>query len=578
MKQTEIGLIPEDWEVKSISEIADIKTGPFGSSLHEKDYVLDGTPIITVEHLGEMGITYNNLPKVSEVDRKRLNTYSLQVDDIVFSRVGSVDRNAIVSEFEAGWLFSGRLLRIRIQDKNINAKCLSYYFHQEIFKQRVRSVAVGQTMASLNTKIVSSLKFALPTLKEQQAIADILKDTDNYIESLEKLIAKKLFLKQGAMQTLLAPKPGWEIKKWREVAPLQRGFDLPNQDLQLGPYPVVYSNGINNFHIKYLVKGPGVVTGRSGTIGKVNYVENDFWPHNTTLWVTNFNGNNAKFIYYSFLKIDIKNYSTGSGVPTLNRNDLHDFDLSIPPLTEQVRIATILSDIDSEVKIIEDKVKKAYLLKQGIMQHLLTGRIRLANSENQNINTTPQKHNEHFEDAVLIGVLAHYFGTPNFPLTRFKYTKVSYLLKRYKKHQAKGYLKKAAGPYNPQTRYGGAEKIALTKDYVTTHKASYKGKEFEGFVPGSNIAEALHYFNEWYGGDSITWLEQFKFEKNDHLELWATVDMAVEELKDERKVINVASIKQVLQANKEWQAKLTRPIFSDDNIRKAIIKLDTLFD
>ena len=90
----------------------------------------------------------------------------------------------------------------------------------------------------------------------------------------------------------------WELKRIIDISPLQRGFDLPNKNLQKGIYPVVYSNGIINYHHKPQVKAPGIVTGRSGTIGKVTFVEKDYWPHNTTLWVTNFKNNVPKYIYY----------------------------------------------------------------------------------------------------------------------------------------------------------------------------------------------------------------------------------------------------------------------------------------
>lgn len=147
----------DKWETKKLGEVSQIKTGPFGSSLHEKDYVEDGTPIITVEHLGERGIIYDNLPMVSEFDRRRLRAYSLQVGDIVFSRVGSVDRNALIRKKENGWLFSGRLLRIRPKEKNVYSAFLSYLFHYEPTKQQIRNVAVGQTMPSLNTAIMKTI-------------------------------------------------------------------------------------------------------------------------------------------------------------------------------------------------------------------------------------------------------------------------------------------------------------------------------------------------------------------------------------------------------------------------------------
>ena len=202
-KKSEIGDLPTDWRILEIGQIANVRTGPFGSSLHERDYVDDGTPIITVEHLGERGIMHANLPMVSNTDRKRLISYSLEEDDIVFSRVGSVDRNARVSGTERGWLFSGRLLRLRPFVPDVNTSYLSYHFHSEPFKQRVKAVAVGQTMASLNTRILKGVLVMLPSLAEQTAIADFLSDMDAEIQALECKLAKARQLRQGMMQDLL---------------------------------------------------------------------------------------------------------------------------------------------------------------------------------------------------------------------------------------------------------------------------------------------------------------------------------------------------------------------------------------
>lgn len=132
-----------------------------------------------------------------------------------------------------------------------------------------------------------------------------------------------------------------------EVAPLQRGFDLPVNQMTLGPYPVVMSNGIGGWHSKYMVKGPGVVTGRSGTIGSLHYIEQNYWPHNTSLWVTSFNGNEPRFIYWLYASIGLERFGSGSGVPTLNRNDVHDLRVGFPSdVVEQRRIGTFFSCLD----------------------------------------------------------------------------------------------------------------------------------------------------------------------------------------------------------------------------------------
>jgi len=195
-----------EWENVRIADVAEVKTGPFGSVLHESDYVQDGTPIITVEHLGEFGVIHSNLPLVSDSDCQRLRAYLLDTGDLVFSRVGSVDRNALIRRAETGWLFSGRLLRVRPERKRVFAPYLSFQFHSEDFKRRVREVAVGQTMASLNTQILKNLAISLPSWPEQAAIADVLVDMDAEIEALEARREKTRALKQGMMQELLTGK------------------------------------------------------------------------------------------------------------------------------------------------------------------------------------------------------------------------------------------------------------------------------------------------------------------------------------------------------------------------------------
>lgn len=150
--------------------------------------------------------------------------------------------------------------------------------------------------------------------------------------------------------------PTWEQRKLGDVAPLQRGFDLPVNQMTPGPYPVVMSNGIGGWHSKYMVKGPGVVTGRSGTIGSLHYIEQNFWPHNTSLWVTSFNGNEPRFIYWLYASIGLERFGSGSGVPTLNRNDVHDLRVGFPcDVAEQRRIGTFFSRLDSLITLHQRK-------------------------------------------------------------------------------------------------------------------------------------------------------------------------------------------------------------------------------
>ena len=165
-----------------------VQTGPFGSQLHARDYVEQGTPIITVEHLGENRIIHENLPCVTDKDKERLSRYTLETGDIVFSRVGSVDRRAIVHQEENAWLFSGRCLRVRPNRQKIDPAYLSWFFGLSTFKEYIRQIAVGATMPSLNTTILSEVPIYYPiSLKKQQAIACILGALDDKIELNQRM-------------------------------------------------------------------------------------------------------------------------------------------------------------------------------------------------------------------------------------------------------------------------------------------------------------------------------------------------------------------------------------------------------
>ena len=410
--RTEAGVIPEDWELEAISAIASVKTGPFGSALHERDYVDNGTPIITVEHLSEYGIKYQNLPLVSDADRLRLKTYLLRAGDIVFSRVGSVDRNSLVTQDEDGWLFSGRLLRVRVSSKhNTFPRYLSYHLHTESFKKRVHSVAVGQTMASLNTQILRAVKVVLPPLPEQRAIAAVLSDVDELIGSLELLIAKKRAIKQAAMQGLLTGRtrlPGfggeWEMRRLGDLGTFSKGRGIKRTDLRRTGagcvrYGELYTR-YENYVSKPVSKAPqdvadtalpirqgdlmfaasGETADEIGTC--VAYVGSEPAYAGGDIIVLRASGQDAVYLAHLLNAPVATRQKTrmaqGDAVVHIRADHLAAIELPLPPpLPEQQAIATILSDMDAEIAALEHRLDKTRAIKQGMMQQLLTGSIRL---------------------------------------------------------------------------------------------------------------------------------------------------------------------------------------------------------
>ena len=142
---------------------------------------------------------------------------------------------------------------------------------------------------------------------------------------------------------------GWTSTTIGDVVTLQRGYDITRAEQRPGPVPVVSSGGISSWHDEAMAKGPGVVLGRKGTLGRTYYVDRDYWPHDTTLWVRDFKGNDPRFVYYFFSNLDFRYLDVGSANPTLNRNHVHPLPTTWPPITEQRAISKVLGDLDDKI-------------------------------------------------------------------------------------------------------------------------------------------------------------------------------------------------------------------------------------
>lgn len=149
--------------------------------------------------------------------------------------------------------------------------------------------------------------------------------------------------------------------KLGEAITLKRGYDLPLNQRTPGPYPIITSCGVAEYHQKFKAKGPGVVTGRTGTLGEVFYIQQDFWPHNTALYVQDFKGNNPRFVFYLLQTLGFKLRSAAAAIPTVNRNYLHLLPINLPPLWVQERVGQILCKFDD---LIENNHRRIQLLEE----------------------------------------------------------------------------------------------------------------------------------------------------------------------------------------------------------------------
>lgn len=294
--------------------------------------------------------------------------------DILISASGTIGR-IVIYNGEPAYFQDSNIVWIDNNEQDVLNNLLVYLY------ENVNWNTENTTIARLYNNNLRSIEITFPSIPEQQKIASFLSSVDKKIAQLQQ---KKRLLedyKKGVMQQIFSQElrftrengsayPDWEERKMKDVAPLQRGFDLPTSKIIEGDYPVVYSNGILRKHNEFKVKAPGVITGRSGTIGQVTYINEKFWPHNTSLWVTDFKGNDPKFIYYLYQFFKLERFNAGSTVPTLNRNDVHAVKKHIPIRSEQTQIAHFLSAIDKKIAVVQAQIEHTQQFKKGLLQQM----------------------------------------------------------------------------------------------------------------------------------------------------------------------------------------------------------------
>lgn len=362
-KQTEVGVIPEDWSFDYIENLSNITTG----GRNTQDRVDDGL--------------YPFFVRSQTVER--INTYSFDGEAVLTAGDG-VGTGKIFHYINGKFDAHQRVYRISDFNERIKGYFFYLYFSSH-FYNRIMQMTAKSSVDSVRREMIARMLIPVPPKAEQEAIAECLGDADALIESLEQLISKKRQIKQGAMQELLTGKrrlPGfsgeWEKKRIGDVLTIAHGKSQHAVMDKNGIYPILASGGQIGTANCFLYDKPSVLIGRKGTIDKPQFMDTPFWTVDTLLYSLIHEPNNAKFLFYRFCLIDWKQYNEASGVPSLNARTIESIELKIPSSAEeQTAIASILSDMDSEITALEEKLVKVRKLKQGMMQELLTGRIRL---------------------------------------------------------------------------------------------------------------------------------------------------------------------------------------------------------
>jgi type I restriction enzyme S subunit len=333
---------------------------------------------VELEHIGQGN---GRLLEGSTARNSTSSKYRFFTGDVLFGRLRSYLRKYWHASRDG--ICTTEIWPLMVNEGRIDSRFLYATIQSDRFIEAA-SISYGTHMPRADWTVMKNFEVCLPPLPEQRAIAAALSDADGLIGALDALIEKKRAIKQAAMQQLLTGKkrlPGfsgeWETKKIGDLLKVHHGRSQRDIAVSDGKYPILGSGGEIGRTDTALTYKPSVVIGRKGTIDEPQYVSSPFWAVDT-LFYTDINEINVnKFVYYKFCMIPWRNYNEASGVPSLNAKTIENIEITIPGYDEQTAIAAVLSDMDAEIAALERRRGKVEQIKQGMMQQLLTGRIRL---------------------------------------------------------------------------------------------------------------------------------------------------------------------------------------------------------
>lgn len=404
-KQTEIGLIPEDWQVKKLSEISPSQS--VGLVINPSSYYdTAGTvPLLVGSNIHENYIEWQSANKISEESNRQLPASRLVAGDLVTVRVGEPGITAVVpAELDGCNCASMMIVR---QHRSFNSSWLCFMMNSKLGRSRVENVQYGTAQKQFNISDAINFKYPVPPLPEQRAVAAALSDVDALINSLDRLIAKKRDIKQATMQQLLTGKtrlPGftgdWVSKRFDDIADIDSDNlgSSTNDDYVFNYISLedVEKGSLKSYTEQYFSSAPSRAR-RKLTYGDIlvstvrpNLQSHLLFTRNEPNWIcsTGFSVARCKpelanpnFVFFSLFGDatvkQIESLLSGSNYPAINGGDVKRLEFLLPLPDEQTAISNILSDLDTELSALEVRRDKTRLLKQGMMQELLTGRTRL---------------------------------------------------------------------------------------------------------------------------------------------------------------------------------------------------------
>lgn len=413
-KITELGEIPNEWDIIALGEIGEFKNGINKS---KEDFGF-GCKFVNIQDAYSGNIVKNDLLERINVNDKEKEIYKLENDDIILVRSSvkpeGVGYPILFKKENEDIVYCGFMIRYRYNKRKINPMFLLYQLRSENIRKRVLDLSTVSANTNINQDSYKQIKISIPSVKEQEKIAEILSTVDEQIENTEKLIQKNQELKKGLMQQLLTKGIGhtefkkteigdipkeWEVKRFKDISKVSQGLQIAIEErfkeFKQGRLPYItiqYINDKSNSDNEYFIENynenvvcyeSDILMTRTGNTGIV--ITNEYGVFHNNFFKVDFDRtklNKDFLVYYlntPFIQNLIIRYAGTTTIPDLKHSDFYKLPVLVPKIEEQKKIALILSSIDENIIEYKDKKEKLKILKRGLMQKLLSGEIRILN-------------------------------------------------------------------------------------------------------------------------------------------------------------------------------------------------------
>ena len=348
-------------------------------------------PYIRIVDFANDSIKTNGLKYLTAEVQQQISRYIIHKEDVYISIAGTIGlAGTIPNELDGANLTENAAkLIIKVRDK-LDKEYLANYLNGEVGQTQIENLTTKTTQPKLALARIEQIRIPLPPIEEQHVIAQVLQTAHLAIQTRRNELKLERERKAALMEYLFThgthDEPtkkteigeipeNWQVVELGEIITLHRGYDLPSKDRKPGIVPIISSSGMSGTHSEAKVTAPGVVTGRYGTIGEVFYIEQDFWPLNTTLYASEFRRVTPHFVAYLLRTLNFNIFNDKSTVPGVNRNDLHRIKTVLPPPSEQQDIVDILSTHENKLSALKHETILLEELFNTLLEELMTGRL-----------------------------------------------------------------------------------------------------------------------------------------------------------------------------------------------------------